>query len=368
MMRQRSLWLLKHRRAGDLAQMRNLAAMFCDGRGDDGAATWTVEEKQLVFRWPKLADFAPAARWLLDRKASDSLAPPWPDAIVVAEASAASVAKALKARAGDRTKVIVLGRPAGEITTFDLILTTAQYGLPAAPNVVTLPLPLATSSMASVEERNALLERMAGKPRPWIAVLIGGSVPPDGLNKKAITQIAEAARREAQERGGACLVLTSPRTGKTCDDFIKGLMSDADLLQLWTEATTPNLYRALMAEADLFLVTSDSVSMTVEALNTGRPVSVFMLPQEAPIGRSIVSALNRSAGIAVRSPNPMWRLVSLMFASGVLEEPADRQVFYRGLIARDVLAVYPRFPARPAAEVAEEANARAVSAIKRLLA
>jgi hypothetical protein len=145
-------------------------------------------------------------------------------------------------------------------------------------------------------------------------------------------------------------------------------MSDADLLQLWTGAPTPNLYRAVIAEADFFIVTSDSVSMTVEALSSGKPVSVFMLPQELPIGRRIVSNLNRSAGIAVTSPRHIWRMVSPLFASGILEAPADRQEFYRGLIARDVLAVYPHFPARSAATVAEEANAAAVSAIRRLLA
>jgi mitochondrial fission protein ELM1 len=367
LMPQRSIWLLKHRRAGDLAQMRNLAAMLRDGQGD-GGPTWTIEEKQLAFRGPKFAHLAPAASWLLDRKGSDSLAPPWPDAIVAAEASTASVAKAVKARAGDRTKVIVVGRPAGEITTFDLILTTAQYGLPAAPNVVTLPLPLATSPMASAEEHRILLERMAGKPRPWIAVLIGGSVPPDGLDRKSIAQIAEAARSKAQESGGSYIVLTSPRTGTACDDVVKELMSDADMLQLWSEATAPNLYRAVVGQADFFIVTSDSVSMTVEALNSGKPVSIFMLPQESPMGRRIVSALNRSAGIAVESPRHIWGVISPLFASGILEEPADRQEFYRGLIARDVLAVYPRFPARSAAKVAEEANVAAASAIKRLLA
>jgi mitochondrial fission protein ELM1 len=367
-MRQRSIWLLKHRRAGDLAQMRNLAAMFRNGHGNDGASTWAVEEKQLVFRGPDFTHIAPAAGWLLDRKASDSLAPPWPDAIVAAEASAAAVAKDLKARAGDRTKLIVVGRPAGEITNFDLILTTAQYGLPAAPNVVTLPLPLATSPLASVEERRILLERMAGKPRPWIAVLIGGRVPPDALNTKAITQIAEAARSRAQESGGTYIVLTSPRTGKACDEAIREQMSDAGLLQVWTEASTPNLYRAVIAEADSFLVTSDSVSMTVEALNSGKPVSVFMLPQESPMGRHVVSALNRSAGIAVERPQHIWKLVSLLFSSGILEEPADRQEFYRGLVTRDVLALYPRFPTRSAVEVAEEAHAVAMAAVKRLLA
>jgi mitochondrial fission protein ELM1 len=367
-MPQRSIWLLKHRRAGDLAQMRNLAAMLRNGQGGNGQSTWTVEEKQLAFRGPRFIHHAPAVSWLLNRRGSDSLAPPWPDVILVAEASAVSVAKALKAQAGDGTKVIVVGRPAGEITNFDLILTTAQYGLPAAPNVVTLPLPLATSPLASAEEHSLLLERMAGKPRPWIAVLIGGSVPPDALDRKAIAQIAEAARSKAQESGGSCIVLTSPRTGKACDDVIRELMSDADMLQLWTEATESNLYRAVMAQADFFIVTSDSVSMTVEALNSGKPVSIFMLPQQSPIGRRIVSALNRSAGIAVRSPRHIWRMVSPLFASGILEEPADRQEFYRGLIARDVLAVYPRFPARSAAEVAEEANSAAVSAIRRLLA
>jgi hypothetical protein len=108
--------------------------------------------------------------------------------------------------------------------------------------------------------------------------------------------------------------------------------------------------------------------MTVEALNTGKPVSVFMLPQESPLGRRIVSALNRSAGIAVKSPRHFWGLVAPLFASGILEEPANRLEFYRGLITRDVLAAYPRFPARSAAKVAEEANAAAVSAIRRLLA
>src|SRR5690349_4541023 len=107
-MRQRTIWLLKHRRAGDLAQMRNLAAMLRDGLGDKSDSRWTVEEKQLALWGPKFAHLAPLAPWLLDRNRSDGLAPPWPDVIVAAEASAASIAKALKVRAGDRTKVIVV--------------------------------------------------------------------------------------------------------------------------------------------------------------------------------------------------------------------------------------------------------------------
>jgi len=368
MTRQRSIWLLKHRRGGDLAQMRNLASMLCNGPGDEGSASWAVEEKQLVFHYPKLVHLPSAAHWLLDRERSDSLDPPWPDAIVVAEKIAAWVARALKVRTGDQTKVIVLGRPAGQITPFDLILTTAQYGLPAAQNVVTLPLPLATSPSAPAEERQALLQHMAGKPRPWIAVLIGGSVPPDGLDEKAIAQITEAAHRKALESGGSLMVLTGPRTGRRCEEDIRRSLREADLLQLWTTESKPNLYKATLAEADYFLVTSDSVSMTVEALSTGKPVSVFMLPQKFPPGLRIASALNTSAGIAVARPAQIWKLISLLFRNGILEAPPDRPRFYRDLVARGVLAIYPDFPARSGAKLADEAGATALSAVKKLLA
>jgi uncharacterized protein len=367
-MRHRRIWLLKHRRAGDLAQMRNLASMLRDECRSEGDADWAIEEKQLVFHYPKLARYAPAARWLLDRKASDSLEPPWPDAIVMAEACITWVAKGLKARAGDKTKVIVVGRPAGKIKPFDLILTTAQYGLPAAPNVVSLPVPLAAFSSAPAGERTLLLERMEGKPRPWIAVLIGGSVPPDNLNQEAIAQIVEAARGKAQASGGSLIILTSPRTGKACEEVIRGLQPAAGLLQLWTTTTGPNLYRAVMAEADDFLVTSDSISMTVEALTSGKRVSVFMLPQRSSLALRTVSALNRFAGIAVKNPHRAWRLAAPLFEAGILEAPAERLQFYRELTARGVLAIHPDSPVRLAAPVIKEAHVAAVKAMRMLLA
>jgi uncharacterized protein len=366
-MPRRSIWLLKHRRGGDLAQMRHLASTLRDGPGDDGSPSWAVEEKQLVFRSPKLVRLSSAAYWLLDREKSDRLEPPWPDAIVVAERTAAWVAKALKAWTGDRTKIIAVGRPAGQTASLDLILTTAQYGLPAAQNVVTLPLPLATSPTAPAGERNALLQRMAGKPRPWIAVLIGGSVPPDQLDERAVTQIAEAARDKARESGGSLIVLTSPRTGRRCEEDIRRSLHATDLLLPWSAAAKPNLYGAVLAEADFFLVTSDSISMTTEALSTGKPVSVFMLPQKVSIGLRIATALNRSAGIAVASPAWMWNLVSLLFRNGILEAPPDRPRFHRDLVARGVLAIYPEFPSQSGAKLADEASATAVSAVKKIL-
>jgi hypothetical protein len=107
--------------------------------------------------------------------------------------------------------------------------------------------------------------------------------------------------------------------------------------------------------------------MTVEALGSGKPVSIFMLPQQSSVGLSLVSALNRAAGLAV-SPHPAWRLAALLFETGILEAPADRLRFYRELIARDVLAIYPDSPARPGTAMIEEAHVTALRAIRTSLA
>jgi len=115
-------------------------------------------------------------------------------------------------------------------------------------------------------------------------------------------------------------------------------------------------------------VTSDSISMTAEALSTGKPVSVFMLAQKFPLGLRIAAALNRSAGIAVASPAQIWKPVSLLFGNGILEAPADRRQFFRELVAQGVLAIYPDFPARAGAKLANEAGAAALAAVKKLLA
>jgi len=364
----RSIWILKHRREGDLAQMRHLAGMLREERGDDGSSPWAVEEKQLVFRAPGMVRLTSAAYWLLDRKKSDVLGPPWPDAIMVAERTAAWVAKALKARTGDKAKIIVLGRPAGRIAASDLILTTAQYGLPRAPNVVALPVPLANSPCAPAEEREALLQRMAGKPRPWIGVLVGGSVPPDELDERAVEQITKAARGKALDSGGSLMVLTSPRTGRSNEEHIRRYLHAADFFEPWGAKAKLNLYRAVLAEADYFLVTSDSISMSTEALSTGKPVSVFMLAQKFSLGLRIAAALNRSAGIAVASPARIWKPVSLLFNNGILEAPPDRPQFFRELVAQGVLAIYPDVPAQAGARLADEAGAAALAAVRKLLA
>jgi len=78
----------------------------------------------------------------------DKLSPPWPDLVLCAEASPSVIARDVKRRSAGKTRIVCLGRPAGSAANFDLVITTAQYRIPAAPNVVELSMPLAASMVA----------------------------------------------------------------------------------------------------------------------------------------------------------------------------------------------------------------------------
>ena len=99
---------------------------------------------------------------------------------------------------------------------FDLVLTTPQYRLPEASNVVRLDAPM-TPLSAAVLARAAeqWRDRLAHLPRPWIAVLIGGDAQPLRLTPVSAAELGAKANALAQQRGGSLLVATGPR-GEVC--------------------------------------------------------------------------------------------------------------------------------------------------------
>src|SRR5918993_6028288 len=78
----------------------------------------------------------------LDLSRSDPLAPPWPDLVITSGRRMAMAALWVKEQSRGRTKMAYVGRPRRWIERFDLVIGTAQYRLPDAPNVLRLDLPL----------------------------------------------------------------------------------------------------------------------------------------------------------------------------------------------------------------------------------
>lgn len=73
-------------------------------------------------------------------------------------------------------------------------------------------------------------------------------------------------------------VTTSRRTPAAVIEALKQGMPKQAILYEWSALGIDNPYLALLAYADRFIVTGDSISMMVEVARLGRPLAIFPLP------------------------------------------------------------------------------------------
>lgn len=255
------VWVLQGHRKGDNAQALELARLL----------GWPFEKKQLVYTpahaLPNL--LLGASLVSRDRQKSDPLTAPWPSAVIAVGKRTVPIALWIKKRSGGATRLIHIGRPRATLASFDLVITTPQYGLPHAKNVYELPLPLVPPIDLEGADAAAWAQKFAVMPRPWTGVMVGGNRYPSVLAKADIKRLMQ----ELGELEGSALISTSPRTGAAVAQM-RAHVGPRTYLHDWS-GSGPNPHQAILALADRFIVTSDSVSMIAEAVATGKPVEVF---------------------------------------------------------------------------------------------
>ncbi len=330
------VWVLSRGRKGDLDQMLALAK----------ATGWPYEVKTLAFRGPEI----PVLSKLLLK---DGLSPPWPDLVLCAEASPSVIAKDIKRRSRGRTRAVAIGRPAGSAAGFDLVITTAQYRIPAAANVVELSMPLAAQSEEAAEE----------SPDGPIALIIGGPAFPDILDGPTADKLAADTLTYAAGKNRLLSVQTSPRTPSAAIAAFERAIRPPHVLGIFGRGE--NRYRAVLGHASEIVVTSDSVSMVSDALASGKPVSIYPLPQARNAKLRLGDWLYRNA---VESPSPGFAPVRWLFDSGLIEAAADRRRLFARLVAEGRLAWFgaPLQPAQPGA--ARRDLDKAVQSLRNLMA
>ena len=299
-----NIWILSRGRKGDLDQMLVLAR----------AAGWPFEVKRLSFRGPDIPVLSP----LLLRRRESGLAPPWPGIVLCAEASASVIALEIKRKAKGRTRAVCIGRPAGSARGFDLVITTAQYRIPAAPNVVEISMPLAGAA-----------QPLAGNvPEGPVTLLVGGPAFPDQLDAAVAATLASDAMAYANGKNKILSVQTSPRTPDRAIAALARSIAPPHRLAIF--GLGENRYSEALAEASELVVTSDSVSMLSDALASGKPVSVYPLPQSRNIKWQIGEWLYRNA---VEEPSLPFAPVRWLFDTGLMEAAADRRRLLARLVA-----------------------------------
>jgi mitochondrial fission protein ELM1 len=208
------------------------------------------------------------------------LAPPWPTLVIAIGRRSVPVARWVRRVSGERARLVHLGRPRAPYAWFDLIVTTPQYALPARPNVLTIPLPLAASRQICDGEAFSDL------PRPRIAVLAGGDIGPWHLGDAA--GLGRAASHLARRHGGSLLLTTSRRTGEAATEALIGAIDAPARVHRYGQGANP--YPAILAGADAFVVTTDSVSMMADAAATGRTLLLFEAVYRPTLGQRVAAA------------------------------------------------------------------------------
>ncbi len=258
-------------RLGDNAQVENLVAalgMPCERRYVRVKAPWIKGKPKVT---PSLHH--------LDLENSDPLAPPWPDVVITVGRRLSMVALWIRRQSGNRTKLVLVGKPSGSSDPFSLIITSAEVQIAPTPNVMRISLPLLKVDEERIRSATAeWRDRLSDLPRPLIGILVGGPTNPFVFNRQVREGLIESARQVIERDGGTPYVTTSPRTPASVVNALReGLPAGARFFE-WKRGAEGNPYQALLGLADGFIVTGDSISMMVEVVKLRKPLAIFPLP------------------------------------------------------------------------------------------
>ncbi len=259
------IWVLQGARAGDNAQARELA-MRLDAQ---------VVRKDLTFnRMHVLPNWALGATTAtLQDGSRKNLEAPWPDMVIATGKRMAPVARWIKQQSGGRSKIVMLGRPRARLSAFDLVISTPQYDLPLDANIVEVPLPFAASTKADSAEQKAWQKQWRHLPKPLVGVMLGNGKYPLVFGSVEIRGLTEKLNKLEPV---SLLLIASPRTAEgVVARIAAGLTVPHAAYARFDRNNNP--YRAAIAMCDRFVVTSDSISMISELINSGKPVDVFKL-------------------------------------------------------------------------------------------
>lgn len=262
------VWLLLGHKAGDNNQVLALAE----------SVGLPFEARHMRYRATELATNLLLGPNLLgiERDCRAGLRAPWPRLVITAGRRNEPVARWIRRQADHPVRLVHIGRPWARPERFDLVITTPQYRLEGLANVMSFDLPLHRIHEQRLSEAaRAWSSRLSCLPEPRIAVLVGGDSGGFHLDRSKARRLARRADALAASLGGSLMITTSARTPGYAAHEMDAVIASPRFLHRWQPESADNPYLALLASADRFVVTGESMSMLAEACATRRPVYIF---------------------------------------------------------------------------------------------
>lgn len=233
-----------------------------------------VKRVRLRRPWRWLAPRSPVSPFGREEDSCSPIAPPWPRLVIGCGRQSIPFVRAIKRVSGGRTLTVQCQHPRIASANFDLVIPPEHDGL-TGPNVFPILGSANRITPARLAEARAhFAPRFEPLRSPRLGALIGGASRAYSFGATEGAKLAAALSALAQTHG--LMATTSRRTGKQTSDQIAAALggTNADLFRGEGE----NPYLGILAWADAFLVTADSVNLACEAAATGKPVHIFPLP------------------------------------------------------------------------------------------
>lgn len=229
---------------------------------------------RLAWPWNKLAPFSPGSPFSRLAAGSDPIAPPWPRLAIGVGRESIPLMIAIRKASGGRTLLVQCQDPRVPLSQFDLVIPP-EHDAVIGPNVFSIlgsPNRITGEKLAAA--RTQFADRFQPLHAPRLAVLIGGKSKAYRFDSATVENLTTALVELSKTMG--LMVTVSRRTGEENVARIAVALKDSSAYFWNGEGDNP--YLGVLAWADAFLVTADSVNMACDAAVTGKPVHIFPLP------------------------------------------------------------------------------------------
>ncbi len=278
-----------HRAGGALSWPHPLPTCWCltDGRpgmenqtvglAESMGLTPVVKRVFLKTPWRIASPHITAFKRFAFSKKGDPVDPPWPDILISTGRPSILPSLYVKGQSEGRTFTVQLQDPVSLRHRFDRIVVPAHDGL-TGDNVIVMDGALHRINPEKLgAEGPRWGEAFASIPQPRIAVLLGG---PNSRYKfgEAEMRVLGVQLKALAGQGFGLLITGSRRTGESNLAVLRRELEGCPAFI--SDGGGDNPYFGMLAHADAFVVTCDSVNMVTEACSTGKPVHVVQLPPE----------------------------------------------------------------------------------------
>ena len=247
----------------------------CIGVAEAMGITPLVKRVKLRFPWKQLS---PWLSWGHDKALapdSDPIAPPYPDLVIASGRKSIGIAAHIRRESRGKTFVVQIQDPRIDPKNFDLVVVP-QHDPTRGDNVLVTKAGLhrvTADKLAAAKEKYH--QHYSNIPHPRVAVLIGGSSKAHTMTPENAKLLAVQLLHLAESPNIGLLVTASRRTGEENAKLLRDTLQ-GPAIHFW-DGAGDNPYFGFLALADYIIVTEDSVSMTSEALSTGKPVYIAAL-------------------------------------------------------------------------------------------